>query len=53
MVVPHGAIQTPSYFRNFFSSILFMDEKNNSGKGLNPRLWAIRGILIIALVFFL
>jgi hypothetical protein len=33
MVVPRGATKTPFYFRNVFSSISFMDEKDNIKKG--------------------
>jgi hypothetical protein len=35
MVVLRGATETPFYFKIFFSSISFVDEKDNLKKGSN------------------
>jgi len=43
MVIPLRTTQTPFYLGNFFSSISFMDEKDNLGKGLNPRPLGYKG----------
>jgi hypothetical protein len=50
MVVPWEA---PLYFKNLFSSILFMDEKYNSRKNLNPKHLGCKGILTTAFYFFI
>jgi hypothetical protein len=43
MVVPQKANEPPFYFRNLFSSILFVDEKDNLKKGSNPRTLSYKG----------